>query len=120
MKKAIKAVTFLTVLVVMVLAFSGCGGGNDSITDDLVGVWLFEGQPYYTLNSDGTGTMADFGAIRWATDSGIFSVCITPNDCASVSRCSESMDWRYTLAGNNLNLTSTVIAGMTFDYTRQP
>ncbi|MCL2840730.1 MAG: hypothetical protein FWE05_08135 [Defluviitaleaceae bacterium] len=82
----------------------------------LVGTWDWMGSPYYVLEADGTGTMAG-EAIRWISANGILSVCITPDLCGDT--CILPADWYYILEGNQLDLTSTVVAGMNFTYNRR-
>lgn len=82
----------------------------------LVGTWLWNNQPYYVFNAGGTGTMAG-SAIRWWTGNGVLSICNTPAMCGN--NCPAPMDWRYSFSGNQLTLTSTTIANMSFTYTRQ-
>lgn len=88
----------------------------EPIANSLVGTWLFMGSPYYVFNEGGRGTMTGM-AIRWSTNNGVLSICGTPDICAT--RCLAPMEWRYTISGDSLTLTSTTIQGMTFTYTRQ-
>ena len=91
-------------------------GEAAATADSLVGTWMWMGSPYYVLEENGPGTMSGT-EIRWTTRGGVFSVCITPASCGST--CIAPAEWNYTLSGNRLNLTSTTIPGMSFEYTRR-
>jgi|GEM_PF-5082791 len=82
----------------------------------IVGRWNFMGLPYYVFEEGGRGTMS--GAdIRWnIRGNDVLSICTTPDICGA--RCIAPTEWYYELRGNRLILTSTLIAGFTFEYTR--
>lgn len=82
----------------------------------LIGTWYWIGTPYYVLNENGEGTMAGT-PIGWTAANGILSICITPTICGTT--CIAPAEWYYVLEGNELVLTSTIISGMTFTYTRR-
>jgi len=81
----------------------------------LVGAWDWIGMPYYVLYEDGTGTMAGM-PILWSARDGILSVCVTPETCGNT--CIAPADWYYVITGNELVLTSTLMAELTFTYIR--
>ena len=121
-----KKILFVTAILLAFAFFAGCGrtghGEGDSQTAALVGEWDYEGSLYYTFNSDGTGRMFLLGNIRWATDGGILSVCITPGLCGSVSNCSGPQSWAYSLSGNVMTLVGQGVGpvnGGTFEYLRR-
>ena len=133
----------IIILLAMVLAIviAGCGGNGAQETpaaaaapalaqpaqdspaatapaqsgDPLVGTWIWMGSPYYVFESDGNGTMAG-AAIRWTAGDGVVSICTTPETCGT--RCIAPMEWYYEFEGDQLTLTSTIIAGMSYHYTR--
>jgi len=84
-------------------------------SNSLVGTWLWMGSPYYILEADGYGTMAG-SPIRWSSNRGILSICVTPDVCGN--NCLASADWEYQIIGNELTLDSTIM-DMSFTYTRR-
>ena len=82
----------------------------------LEGTWLWMGSAYYVFESGGRGTMMGED-IRWTSRAGILSICTTPAVCGN--SCIAPMEWHYTLNGNNLNLVSTLMPELDFDYTRR-
>ncbi|MDR2168460.1 MAG: copper amine oxidase N-terminal domain-containing protein [Clostridiales bacterium] len=87
----------------------------------LVGTWHWEMTPgftipYYVLNANGTGTMSDM-PIRWWSSPGRFFVCSTPATCGAT--CIAPTEWRYSITGNRLRLTSIILPDMYFTYIRQ-
>ena len=108
----------ILLVVVISLSLAACGGysfGRSQEGSPLIGTWLCMGSTYYVFDADGRGTMAGSG-INWSARNGVLSICNTPILCRN--RCPAPAQWRYTLDGDNLTLTSTVVPGMTFDYTR--
>lgn len=126
MKRTIKAVALVVAMVMLAAVFAGCGGtghgeGDTPHTTGLVGEWDWDetGILYYTFNADGTGRMFVLGNIRWSTNNGILSVCVTPGMCGAVSLCSGPQVWSYDLSGNSLTLTAVGAGGGPFHYTRR-
>ena len=117
---------FLIVLaVVLVIALSACSSGTEfthwhgednNFSTDLVGTWLFHGEPYYILEANGTGMMSVV-AINWIAHDGILAVCNTPRICRG--NCRAPQRWEYEISGNELTLTNPVISRIAFTYTRQ-
>ena len=89
---------------------------QDAESQDLAGTWLWRGSPYYVLEPDGSGTMAG-SDILWSVADGVFIVCSTPAICGNT--CILPSEWYYILDGDELTLTSRVIPGMYFVYTRR-
>lgn len=85
----------------------------------VVGVWIWNGLPFYTFNANGTGTMGggimDLD-IRWTTNNGVLGICMTPEICGT--NCIAPIEWDYTITGNELRLHSRLL-GTTYTYTRQ-
>lgn len=85
-------------------------GEQTNVESELIGAWNWMGMPYYVFEADGTGTMTgmDFIAnkswIYWSTNQGIITIW-TPTE------------YYYEISGNQLNLTSTLVDGLTFNYT---
>ena len=84
----------------------------------LVGEWNWMGTLYYTFNDDGTGLMAGM-PILWTANNGILRVCSTPDICESMDACIASMDWDYTISGNEFTISSRTVDGMVYTYTRR-
>jgi len=89
---------------------------SELASDSLVGTWYWMGSPYYILYDNGEGTMSG-SAIRWAAADGILSICNTPAICSTT--CLAPAEWHYIIEGDELTLTSTLVALMTFTYTRR-
>ena len=81
----------------------------------LIGTWNWMGNPYYVFNEDNTGTMGGV-SMRWVSANGVLSICITPDSCGNI--CLAPSDWFYVISGNQLTLTSTALASVTFTYTK--
>jgi len=88
---------------------------QESAAQTLEGTWIWLSSPYYVFNADGTGLMLTQD-INWWTDDGILSICSTVILCQG--DCIAPMQWYYVIEGNQLTLTSTIIEGMYFVYTR--
>ena len=86
-------------------------------TSSLEGTWLWLNTVYYVFEAGGGGTMAGSN-MRWWTDNGVLFICSTPGICGNV-RCSAPMEWNYVVQGNQLDLTSRQVAGLSFSYTRR-
>ena len=86
----------------------------------LVGTWNFLGLPFYVFEADGRGLMSSGTDleldIRWTAHNGVLSICITPDICGIT--CIAPAEYYYTIEGNQLTLTSTLIPELTFTYTR--
>ena len=143
-----KKVLVLALIMLVSLSFAGCNGGTtapaeappeaapvaaapeapvtpaapvepvaeEATADSLAGRWYWMGSLYYELAYDGEGTMAG-SDIRWTAADGILAICNTPDTCGTT--CIAPAEWYYVIEGNELTLTSTIIEGMTFTYTRR-
>ena len=85
-------------------------------TPTLVGTWFWMDSPYYVLDSNGRGTMAGTD-IRWSARGNVLSICNTPSLCGNT--CRLPTEWNYAITGNQLTLTSRLVPGMSYTYTRQ-
>jgi len=72
----------------------------------LVGTWGIGNTPFYVLNANGTGTFSG-DPIRWTATNTVLSICVTPGLCGS--NCIAPVDWNFTLVGNVLTLTSSLL-----------
>jgi len=81
----------------------------------LIGVWAWMNNPYYIFEVGGTGMMGTT-PINWSASNGILSICNTPSLCQG--DCIAPMEWYYILEANQLTLTSTLIPGLSYAYTR--
>ena len=122
-----KKVFVLVLMIVMSLSLIGCNDAQtpaeptapaveEAANNPLAGRWYWIGSLYYELSYDGEGTMAG-AAIRWTSADGILAICATPDSCGTT--CIAPMEWYYVLEGGELTLTSTIIDGMVFTYTRR-
>lgn len=88
----------------------------------LEGTWYWMGMPYYLLEAGGSGVISpgtDFETnILWSASNGIFAFCSTPELCGTLARCIAPAEWYYEIEGDELTLTSRVIPGMRYVYTR--
>jgi len=82
----------------------------------IVGIWNWMGIPYYVFNENGQGTMSGMD-INWSTSQGILTVCTTPELCGST--CIAPSEWYYVISGDEMVLTSRLIPGMVYTYTRR-
>jgi len=90
------------------------GNGDYSI----VGMWRFNGSPFYVFNSIGGGTRTLGGRtinIGWTKFAGILSICVTPDSCGDW--CIAPSEYIYTLSPNRLELIC-LLTNLTFTYTR--
>ncbi|MCL2839277.1 MAG: hypothetical protein FWE05_00770 [Defluviitaleaceae bacterium] len=115
-----KVLLLLAIAIFSTLILTSCGGSPietagayTAQSEALIGNWDWNGQPYYVLNANGTGTMAG-SAIRWAAGNGRLHVCVTPNMCGTL--CPSPTVWNYELDGDNLNLSTRILS---FNYTRR-
>jgi len=84
---------------------------------ELVGRWYLLGIEHYIFEYNGHGRMLE-NAIRWSTYNGLLIICITPEIC--YDDCFAPSEWYYELSGEALTLTSALIPGVYFTYTRTP
>lgn len=82
---------------------------------EILGTWIWMGQPYYIFEANGRGTMSGM-AIRWSIDGNVLSICNTPELCGN--NCWAPQEWYFEVDGNTLNLTSTLLSSMSFSYRR--
>ncbi|MCL2874420.1 MAG: copper amine oxidase N-terminal domain-containing protein [Defluviitaleaceae bacterium] len=68
----------------------------------LVGLWLWEGYPYYVFNSDGSGMVYTY-PINWSASQGTLLICTTPDVCGN--NCISPEEWQYIIDGDDLILT---------------
>jgi len=90
------------------------GNGEYSI----VGMWRWNGSPFYVFNSRGGGTRTLGGRvidIGWTQLTGILSICITPDSCGDW--CISPNEYIYTVSANRLELIC-LLTNLTFTYTR--
>jgi hypothetical protein len=88
----------------------------------LVGVWYWDGEPYYIFNADGTGIL-DVGydnlEIIWEVVGAVLRFCYTPDNCGSLDACSAPEEWQIEFDGeDNMTLSSITMPGWVFDYVR--
>jgi hypothetical protein len=93
----------------------GIGATPPPQAQSLVGTWLWLGTTYYVFEANGRGTMIGMD-IRWWTSAGILSICSTPDFCGN--NCFAPTEWRYSISGNTLTLTSDIL-DMSYTYTRR-
>jgi|GEM_PF-5102519 len=89
------------------------------LDERLVGIWYWQGSPYYSFRSDGRGFIAPETRninIRWWTNDGMVFICNTPPLCDDI--CDLPTRWYYELDGNLLILKSATI-DVTFVHKRQ-
>ncbi|MCL2401000.1 MAG: copper amine oxidase N-terminal domain-containing protein, partial [Oscillospiraceae bacterium] len=89
--------------------------GAASAAQTLVGEWSWNWTgPYYAFEANGQGTAAG-APMRWSTNDGVLSICVTPDFCGD--DCTEPAEWYYEIEGNQLTLTSTIAPSWAFTYT---
>jgi len=82
----------------------------------LISTWLWMGSPYYVFEQNGRRTMSGMD-IRRTISRGVLSICNTPTLCGN--NCLALTEWNYAIDVNQLTLTSRLILGVNFTYTRQ-
>ena len=124
----------IMVMMLTLLAVSACGSDDpppeqsaapptNVILDQslLVGTWYWADSPYYIFEADGHGVMnpgALESAILWTVEDGILFICTTPDICGSFADCGLTLEWYYTVSGDNLTLDSRNVPGLVLEYIR--
>ena len=96
-------------------------GMAGQIDPALIGTWDWFGLPYYVFEANGEGQIAPGTTleqnIRWTASNGVLAVCVTPLFCGDT--CTAPSEWYYTIAGDQLHLTSRLNPSISYTYTRQ-
>jgi len=104
--KRVLSFLLVSILLVGVLALTGCGGGSQD--ENLVGTWDFEfsSELHYVFNDDGTGHINVFGEIaefNWTTSGEQLRINRTGTVPAGEIR---NERWNYTIDGRTLTMES--------------
>ena len=80
-------------------------------TNTIVGTWYWFGIPLYVFRADGSGLVLfeddddrDTFEIRWTSNNGILTICVTPDSDECADGCVDPIEWSYVLVGNALTL----------------
>jgi len=129
MQKKFLSILMVSVVLIGMLGLTGCvtrlprlGRSRAAVepmeidpNNLIVGVWNWNGSPYYVFNADGTGRMQRSN-INWTTNNGVLSVCSTPRMCRN--NCSQPTRWDYVVDEGYLHITGRQLGIMNFTYTR--
>lgn len=78
----------------------------------IIGTWNWMSSAWYTFNADGTGTQNPGGFMeqnfQWSTNNGILTI----------TGMGFPQEWDYVIQGNQLTITSRLLEGLSYTYTR--